>query len=168
MARGRGFTMAGAAAWALVGAAAVAGAEPPAPREGREAPRLERRVAALVEFLGLSDQQKQAWRGLQEQRREEMKPVHEEGRALRERLREALGAPSPDPAAVGEATLALQAHRRKAKEQNEAFRTRLEGLLSPEQKEKLAAFEAARRTMGEGRRGPRAARRGAGARPLPD
>ncbi len=168
MARGRGFTRAGAAAWALVGAAAVAAAEPPAPGEGRGAPRLERRPAALVEFLGLSDQQKQAWRSLQEQRREEMKPFHEEGRTLRERLREALGATSPDPSEVGEATLALQAHRRKAKEQNEAFRARLEGLLSPEQKEKLRAFEAARRTMGEGRRGQRPARREAGARPLPD
>jgi Spy/CpxP family protein refolding chaperone len=123
-------------------------------------------VAALVEFLGLSDQQKEAWRGLQEQRRQEMKPLYEEGRALRQRLREALSAASPDPTAVGEATLALDAHRRKAKEQNEAFRARLEGLLTPEQKEKLAAFEAARRTMGAGRRGPRAARRGA--HPLPD
>lgn len=166
MARGRGFGVTGAAVWALVGAAVVAAAEPPAPREGRGAPWLERRQAALVEFLGLTDQQKQSWRSLREQHRNDMKPFHEEGRALRERLREALGAPSPDPAAVGDATLALEAHRRKARERNEALRAQLEALLTSEQKERLAALEAARRTMGGGRRGPRPAWRGAGA-PLP-
>lgn len=137
-------------ALATVAAAQPAAGERRAPRRGGEG------GAALAEYLGLSEQQKASWRALHEQGREEMKPLLEEGRALRQRQREAAEAVSPDPAAVGEATLALEAHHRRVREQREAFRARLEGLLSPEQKEKLEAFEAARRAQ----RGDREARRG--------
>ena len=98
-----------------------------------------------------------------------MKPVVEEGRTLRKRLRELLQASSPDPTAVGEATLALEAHRQKTRAQHEAFQARLEGLLDAAQKEKLKAFEAARQTLGagrDGRRGPRPVRRPLEARPV--
>jgi len=125
--------------------------------------------AALAEYLGLTEQQKTAWRALHEERREAMTPVVEEGSALRQRLREALQAPSPDPTAVGEAALALEAHRQKTRAQHEAFQTKLEGLLDPAQKEKLKAFEAARRTLGagrDGRRGGRPARRAPETRPV--
>jgi Spy/CpxP family protein refolding chaperone len=144
-----------------------------APAAAGDEPRAVRRAgrggAALAEYLGLTDQQKASWRALHEQRREEMKPIVEEGRALRKRLREAVAAPSPDPTAVGEATLALEAHRQKVRAEHEAFRAKLEGLLDPGQKEKLKAFEAARRTLGggrDGRRGPRPARRSPEARPV--
>jgi Spy/CpxP family protein refolding chaperone len=131
--------------------------------------RAGRGGAALAEYLGLTEQQKTAWRALHEERREALKPVAEEGRALRKRLREALQAPSPDPTAVGEATLALEAHRQKVRAEREAFQAKLESLLDPAQKEKLKAFEAARRTLGadrDGRRGPRPARRPQEARPV--
>jgi Spy/CpxP family protein refolding chaperone len=90
-----------------------------------------------------------------------MKPIMEEGRALRKKQREAIEAASPDPRTVGEATLALEAHHQKARAQREAFRQKLEALLDPVQKEKLKAFEAGRRTgMGrERRRGSRMPRR---------
>jgi Spy/CpxP family protein refolding chaperone len=109
--------------------------------------------AALAEYLGLTEQQKTAWRALHEERREAMKPFAEEGRALRKKLREAVEAPSPDPTAVGEATLALEAHHKRMQGEREAFRQKLEAVLDPAQKEKLKAFEAARRTMGAGRDG---------------
>jgi Spy/CpxP family protein refolding chaperone len=143
-----------AAILSVAAGAAIASDEP----AGREERRAERRVghgrAALVEYLGLTDQQKTGWRALHEQRREAMKPFAEEGRALRQRLREAVEAPTPDPAAVGEATLALKAHREKARAEREGFRAKLEGLLDPAQKEKLKALEAARR-VGPGRDGRR-------------
>jgi len=149
--------------------AAMASAGEAAGDEPRAARRAGRGGAALAEYLGLTDQQKASWRALHEQRREEMKPIFEEGRALRKRLREAVAAPSPDPTAVGEATLALEAHRQKVRAEHEAFRAKREGLLDPGQKEKLKAFEAARRTLGgggDGRRGPRPARRSPEARPV--
>jgi Spy/CpxP family protein refolding chaperone len=145
-----------ACAVTIASAGEAAGAGP------RSVRRAGRGGAALADYLGLTEQQKAAWRALHEERREAMKPVAEEGRALRKRLREAVEAPSPDPTAVGEATLALEAHRRTVRAQHEAFRAKLEGLLDPAQKEKLKAFEAARRTLGagrDGRRGPRPQRR---------
>ena len=137
--------------------------------EPRAARRAGRGSAALAEYLDLTEQQKTAWRALHEERREAMKPVVEEGRTLRERLREAVQAASPDPTAVGDATLALEAHRQKTRAQREAFQARLEGLLDAAQKEKLKAFEAARRTLGagrDGRRGPRPVRRSPKAPPI--
>lgn len=158
---------------ATLSAAACAATIAPAGQAAGDEPRAMRHAgrggAALAEYLGLTEQQKTAWRALHEERREAMKPVVEEGSALRKRLREALQAPSPDPTAVGEAALALEAHRQKTRAQHEAFQTKLEGLLSPAQKEKLKAFEAARRTLGagrEGRRGGRPARRAPETRPV--
>jgi Spy/CpxP family protein refolding chaperone len=151
-----------AAALVSVGTlAAVTSAAAQTGDERRPAWRAGRADAALAESLGLSDQQKAEWRALHEKQREEMKPVMEEGRALRKRLREAVEAASPDATAVGEATLALEAHRKKVRAEREAFRQKLEGVLDPAQKEKLKAFEAGRRTgMGRaGRRGPRLDRR---------
>ena len=158
---------------AALSAAACAATIALAGEAGGDEPRAMRHAggggAALAEYLGLTEQQKTAWRALQEERREAMKPVVEEGSALRQRLREALQAPTPDPTAVGEAALALEAHRQKTRAQHEAFQTKLEGLLDPAQKEKLKAFEAARRTLGagrDGRRGGRPVRRAPEKRPV--
>jgi Spy/CpxP family protein refolding chaperone len=159
--RKRGFFGAAAAVLSVGTLAAIVSAEAPTGDERRAERRAGGRGAALAESLGLTDQQKAEWNALHEKQREEMKPVMEEGRALRKRLREAVEAASPDATAVGEATLALEAHRQKARAQREAFRQKLEGLLDPAQKEKLKAFESGRRTgMGrEGRRGHRLHRR---------
>jgi Spy/CpxP family protein refolding chaperone len=161
----RGLFGAAAALVPVVTFVAIASAAPQAgdePRAVRRAGRAGRGGAALAEYLGLTEQQKASWRALHEQRREQMKPILEEGQALRKRLREAVEAPSPDPTAVGEATLALKAHRRKMQAEREAFQAKLEGLLDPAQREKLQAFEAARRTLDTGRdrrRGSRPGRR---------
>jgi Spy/CpxP family protein refolding chaperone len=160
----RGFF--GAAALLSVGTlAAVTSAAAQTGDERRPARRAGRADAALAESLGLSDQQKADWRALHEKQREEMKPVMEEGRALRKRLREAVEAASPDATAVGEATLALEAHRKKVRAEREAFRQKLEGVLDPAQKEKLKAFEAGRRMGRDGRRGDRLQRRSPAAAP---
>ncbi|HEX9188132.1 MAG TPA: periplasmic heavy metal sensor, partial [Vicinamibacteria bacterium] len=111
----------GVTALALLGVAGVSPASP-APREGlRRAPRAEGRGAVLAEYLGLTQTQKAAWRDLREKEREELRPILEEGRALRTRQREALEASEPDPRAVGEATLALEANRRALRDRREAF-----------------------------------------------
>jgi Spy/CpxP family protein refolding chaperone len=144
---------------AAIGAVSTAQAAQATGDERRPGRRVSRGGAALAEYLGLTEPQKADWRALHEQRREQMEPMREEGRALRKKLREAVEAASPDATAVGQVTLALEAHHKKMSAEREAFRQKLEGLLDPAQREKLKAFEAARAwgrdrgSMGSGFRG---------------
>jgi Spy/CpxP family protein refolding chaperone len=139
-----GLLGAAAAVVSVATVAAIASAAPQSTADRRPAWRGDRAGARLAGYLGLTDQQKAEWRALREQRREQMKPMMEEGRALRTKLREAINAATPDPKAVGEATLALEAHHKKVQAEREAFQQKLEAVLDPAQKEKLKAFEAAR------------------------
>jgi Spy/CpxP family protein refolding chaperone len=153
----------GVTALALLGVAGALPASPAADERPRRSHRAEGPGAALVEYLGLTETQTAAWRELREKEREELRPILEEGRALRKRQREALEASQPDPRAVGEATLALEANRRALRERREAFRGRLVALLDAGQREKLEAYEAARKATHPRRpRGPRAAPSGRG------
>jgi Spy/CpxP family protein refolding chaperone len=154
----RGFLGAAAAILSVATVGAIASAATQTADETRPARHRGRGYAALADYLGLTDQQKTEWRTLHQQQREQMKPMREEGRALRQKLNETLNAASPDPKAVGEATLALEAHHKKMQAEHQAFRQKLEATLDPAQKEKLKAFEAARgwdkgRGMGRGWRG---------------
>jgi hypothetical protein len=99
----------------------------------------------MAEYLGLSGDQKATWATLREEHRAEMTPLRQEGRDLRSRLRGAMDAASPDPAAVGNAALAMKQHRDKIKAAEDAFHTRLAGTLSDDQKTKFEAFKAAHR-----------------------
>ena len=99
----------------------------------------------MAEHLGLSEEQRATWKSLYEQHRTEMEPLRQEGRDLHERLARALDATSPDPTAVGLATIAMKQHRDKIKAADEAFQTRLTGTLSEEQKTKFEALKAANR-----------------------
>lgn len=161
---------AGAAAGvAFLGLALLASAEderrPGAGREGGREGWQERRAAHLAEYLGLDAQQQAAVRQLQVQQREAMKPLREEGGELRRKLREATEAEKPDAQAVGEATLALKAHRERIKGERAAFEQKLVALLTPEQKQKFEALKAARDID----RGPRGGRRsGRGSAPKGD
>jgi len=145
MKRAIGITILGAAL------AAAAAAAPPAGERNRDG-RRGRRGQAIVEYLGLSPDQQEQWRSLSEQHREAMKPFHEEGRELRQKVREYLENDEPD-AAVGEAAKALHAHREAAKKGREAFEGELLSILDEEQKAKYEAFKAARGADRKGRRG---------------
>jgi Spy/CpxP family protein refolding chaperone len=160
MKRAIGITVLGLA----IGGAAVA-AQPAGERsrEGRRGPRGQ----AVVEYLGLTEQQQDSWKALRDQHRDEMKALREEGRAVRQRLQESLEADEPD-AVVGEAAKAAHAHRQMMKEARETFEGQLKAVLSPEQQEKYEAFKAARAVgrKGHGTRGPRGGRPGRGAPPV--
>jgi Spy/CpxP family protein refolding chaperone len=147
---------------AAVGAVpAVAQPTGPGPGEGRRG----NRGRALVEYLGLSAEQAQQWRALQEQHREEMKPLFEEGRALRQRVKEALEA-GENEFAVGEAVKAVHAHRQRMQQEREAFQEQLKSSLNEKQKEKFEAFKAARRAGRGNRRGGRSGRGPAPPQPI--
>jgi Spy/CpxP family protein refolding chaperone len=163
MKMGRTFAVAGAA---VLGLALTAAAQnPPTGREaeGRRDGR-DGRGHRLAEYLGLDAQQQAAVQKLREQQRDEMKPLWEEGGELRRKLREATEAEKPDALAVGEATLALKAHRDKMKAQHTAFEQKLVALFTPEQKQKYEALKAARDFGRGGPRGERRFGRGAGPR----
>jgi Spy/CpxP family protein refolding chaperone len=152
MTRTRWIGLAAAALWVGAGLGVAIAAQQGTPAEGRQlAGKGRLRRQGVADYLGLTDQQRESWRTLREKQREEMKPLVQEGRELRARLQEMLKEDNPDPTAVGQATLALKAHRQKVRAQREADEQELKGLLSPEQQQKLQAFETARRTL-RGRR----------------
>jgi Spy/CpxP family protein refolding chaperone len=141
------------------------GAQPAATQPAGEGPRDGRhRDRAIVEYLELTREQQDQWKALRERHRDEMKALHEEGRGLREKLRESLETDAPD-AAVGEAAKADHAHRQQMKQAREAFEGQLKSVLTPGQKEKYEAFQAARETGRQGR-GARGHRRDRGAPPV--
>ncbi len=104
----------------------------------------------LAQVLGLSEQQQAQWNTMRQQQRDQMKPLRDEGRALRQKLQQALNAAQPDPRAVGEATLAVKAHREKVRAQRDQFRQQLAGILDPQQKQKFDALQQMRRSPGRG------------------
>ena len=141
----------------ILGAALCAA--PAATQERRQGPEGRGRSGGVQEYLGLSEQQQEQWRALERRHREDMKPLREEGRVLRQKLRESLEANEPE-LLVGEAAKAAYAHEEKVEASRKAFEARLASVLTPEQQEKFEAFKAARRSGRAGRQqGPREPRR---------
>lgn len=118
-------------------------------------------ASGMVEYLGLTPEQRGQFQAMREEHRKEAEPLRAEGRELHDRLRAALEADKADATAVGQAALAVKEHRDKMKASSEAFRARMRAQLTPEQAQKFDAFEAARRfgrvdrSRGRGPGGPR-------------
>jgi len=150
----------------FLGVTLAAGGAFAAPEAGKGRGRDGRHLEWLAESLGLTDAQQAEWKALHEQHRTEMEPFWNEGRELHQKLRAAVEAENPDPQVVGAATLALEQHRKAVQTAQQAFRERLNGLLTPEQKTKLEALKAKRGDRrgpgGFGRRG------GPGRKPAPE
>lgn len=117
----------------------------PALAEDRHGPRDGRgKGDGVVEYLALSDEQQGEWRALHAQHREDLKPLMEEGRVLRQRVQESLEADEPE-ILVGEAVKALHAHGKQVEAAREAFQVQLAAVLTAEQQERFEAFRAARK-----------------------
>jgi Spy/CpxP family protein refolding chaperone len=128
--------------------AAAAGVAVAAPQDGTHTGRGGGRFQQMSDFLGLSEDQQTAWKSLQEQQKPQMVQLRQEGRDLHLKLKAATDAATPDPAAVGQATLAMKAHMQKVMAARQAFESQLEGLLNPDQKTKYDAFKAAHKQGG--------------------
>jgi Spy/CpxP family protein refolding chaperone len=141
----------------MLAAAGVLGGSALAESDGGRKAFRER--SGLAEFVGLTAEQRERFETLRAEHQKEIAPLRSEGRELHEKLRSALEATNPDPTAVGTAMIAVRQHGEKMKASADAFRGRLKAELTPEQQQKLDAFEAARRAGRgrHGRRGPRPA-----------
>ncbi|HVS02017.1 MAG TPA: periplasmic heavy metal sensor [Thermoanaerobaculia bacterium] len=97
----------------------------------------------VAEFLGLTDEQREAWAAIREEARAAIAPLVEELRGQEEALHELLATPDPDPAAVGALVLAIRELRQAIRvEEQEAVAAFL-ALLDDEQRGKLARLRRA-------------------------
>jgi Spy/CpxP family protein refolding chaperone len=129
-------------------AAAVAVAQPVPPA----GPLSARPQAALAAYLQLTPDQIAAWQQIHKDTAAAVKPLADNARNLQKQLEAAVKAASPDPATVGKLVLSLHSVRDQIRTARDNSKAKLLGVLTPEQKTKFDAFQAAasfmRRRMG--------------------
>ena len=116
---------------------AASGERPPAPRV--EAFR------AVSRYLQLDEDQREAWKNLLAELREQVAPLREQLQSVRQELRDELGAPDPDPATVGTLMLEARDLEQQIRAAREEYRQDFSNLLDAEQNRKLEAIHAAAR-----------------------
>ncbi len=95
-------------------------------------------VGAVQRVLQLDENQAQEARELLESWRLETAPLRRALRELQRHSRELLGNPNPDPTAIGENQLRIQASREQIRAAEENCRLEFEGLLLSDQQETYA------------------------------
>ena len=104
----------------------------------------------LVEFLQLTDAQRESWTGFHEEFRTAAEPLFEQQKALHEQLRTALDS-GADAAAVGQIMITLHANRNAIESLRAQLEQNLRSVLTAEQVVRYEAFRAAQQVQ---RRGP--------------
>jgi len=94
-------------------------------------------VQMVARYLELSPEQVDAWLGLLDGLRQQQQPLHDQIQGLEEELKLQLQQPEPDPAAVGQLVLEINALRDQMFFNEETYRNAFEDLLNEEQLEKL-------------------------------
>lgn len=130
----------------FAGAALAQNRRAPGAMRGPGAPALPR-VNPLVEYLALTAEQKAAWEANREEMHEAIEPLHERGAALAAQLET-----TNDAAGIGSLVLQLRAVSTQIEAAREAGDAKFSALLTPDQKVKFEAFEAASQFIH--RRGP--------------
>jgi len=92
---------------------------------------------SCLRIVDLTEVQKADVKVLLEAARPKLEALHVTLKADREALRAAVGAPTPDPCAIGKAFLKVETDVKAVGEELKAVRTAIEALLTPEQKAKL-------------------------------
>ncbi len=115
--------------------AAVAVAQPRGPRDSEK---------AVADYLQLTPDQATAWQQIQKDTAAAVQPLRDNARSLREQLRTALDAASPDAAAVGALSIQLASVRKQIRAAHEEAKAKRMAVLTADQKTKFEAFEAAR------------------------
>lgn len=104
-------------------------------------------------YLQLTDEQKDATRGLAEELRVTLEPLREEQRALGAELRDELASDDPDATTVGQLTLDVRAVGDEIRDELAAFEEAFRALLDADQQTKWDNFRELRQL--QRRRGPR-------------
>ena len=96
-----------------------------------------RGLERLQQRLNLTDPQMNGIRALRENQRTEMESLRQEVQQKRKALRELVQEANPNPADVGNATLALKESRERMRGINQRFISGVKGLLTPDPLQKL-------------------------------
>ena len=120
--------------------AAMASAQPMM----EKTPQRAGRGAVLAEYLQPTPEQITVWKQLRSDTAAAMKPLVQGAQDLRKQLGVAMNAPSPDPAAIGKLTLALRTARDEVRSARSESQAKFVATLTPDQKAKFDALEAAR------------------------
>jgi Spy/CpxP family protein refolding chaperone len=147
----------------LAAAAPIAFAQPPGPRDGRgmHGPGGREEARALFEFLGLTDEQREAWADAHRSHFEVLKPTFEQIRDLREQIRTELDGDSPDAATLGGYLISIHDLEGELERSRADLEAAIGEILTTEQETKLEAWKAAHPERHHGPGGPH----GGGRRP---
>ena len=94
----------------------------------------------LKTFLNLGDNQIQAIAILQAQQSQAIQPLAQQMAQLQQKLKQLLGAQSPDPAAIGQQVLMITALSQQIQEALHTFQQQRVGVLNGEQASRLPAL----------------------------
>jgi Spy/CpxP family protein refolding chaperone len=115
------------------------------PVVAQEGPIQERGMEAVVRFLQLTPEQVEQWQGLLEAQETALTPLREQLRETERQLAELLKGENPDPTAVGNLVLQGKALREQMGDVHRAYLEDFEGLLTPEQSQRLGGITRAER-----------------------
>jgi Spy/CpxP family protein refolding chaperone len=96
----------------------------------------------LLSALNLSTDQKVQWDSIHQQLDASMQPLFEQHRAAEQQLDAAANASSPDAATVGRAFLAMRDVDKQIKAAHESAKSKIDAILTPDQKAKFDAIHA--------------------------
>lgn len=105
---------------------------------------LEHRFERLAEYLELTEAQRAEAEALRERWLGDLRERHEANAASFETIHEMAAADNPDPTAIGELVIQMHREREAMRAAHESYHAELVKVLTPEQAEKLEAWEAAR------------------------
>jgi Spy/CpxP family protein refolding chaperone len=98
--------------------------------------------SGIVTALNLSTDQKVQWDAIHQQLEASVRPLFEQHRAAEQQLNAAADASNPDAAAVGRAYLALRDIGKQLKAAHESAKSKIDAILTPDQKAKFDAVHA--------------------------
>lgn len=111
------------------------------PRPGGPGPGGPPNNSALADYLALTNEQKAAWETIQSAFRASADALHAQERTLGEQLRTALD--GTDANTIGTLMLQIRSIHQQIRAAKDAADAKFAALLTPEQKVKFAAFQAA-------------------------
>ena len=105
-------------------------------------------LGMIAQHLGLSEEQKTQLKAIHEKQMEATKPLMQTAGESAAAFEKALEADSPDPAALGQAAIAMRNARRQVEAAHQAGFEEIKALLTPEQRAKVEEMEKHRGERG--------------------